>query len=415
MANVFMAAQAQPSAAALTTDREWGVVAASATGLLFSLGTLLLYTFGVFVQPLSQEFGWSRTQLSIALAISQYTFAFCSPVWGVALDRFGPRPALVTSVLGLSALVASLALLTPNIWHYYLTFAAAAVLGVAASPIGYSAILVQKFDRHLGLALGLSFMGVGLGAALLPPLAQAFVSGLGWREAYAALGALTLVITLPAALVATRGVTRAAPRTAGVDDTPVLPLIKTRAFILMCTIFLLLGVLSIGALANLVPIMVGRGFTPGGAAQVAAITGLAAICGRGGIGWVLDRFHAPYVVCAIALVAVVAFLLIAYSTGTASAYLIAILLGAVVGAEVDFTAFFVRRYFGQAAFSRLYGLTFGLFIIGSGTGPVLMSALYDRFGTYQTGALLFAAASAGVALLALAMPAYEQRHRGAAV
>lgn len=410
MADGFTAAQ--PGAAA-PTDREWVVVAASAFGLLFSLGTLLLYTFGVFVRPLSEEFGWSRTQLSVALAISQYTFAFCSPAWGVALDRLGPRPVLVTSVLGLSALVASLALLTPNIWHYYLVFAAVSFVAGAASPIGYSAILVRKFDRRLGLALGLSFMGVGLGAALLPPLAQALIGGLGWREAYATLGALTLAVTLPAALVATRGVARAAPRAAGADETPVLPLVRTRAFILMCTIFLLLGVLSVGALANLVPIMVGRGFTPQGAAQLAAVTGLAAICGRGGIGWVLDRFHAPYVVCAVALTAAAAFLLIAYGTGTASAYLIAVLLGAVVGAEVDFTAFFVRRYFGQAAFGRLYGLTFGLFIVGSGTGAVLMSAIYDRFGTYQTGALLFAAASAGVALLALAMPDY-QRHRGAA-
>jgi MFS family permease len=402
-------ATTQPGASALT-DREWAVVAASAFGLLFSVGTLLLYSFGVFVQPLSKEFGWTRTQLSIALAVSQYTFAFCSPFWGMAADRFGPRPILVMSVLGLSALVASLALLTPNIWQYYAVFGAVSFLAGAASPIGYSAILVQKFDRHLGLALGLSFMGVGLGAALLPPLAQALVGGLGWREAYVTLGALTLVVTLPAALVATRGVHRAAPRAAGASRQPVLPLIRTRAFILMCTIFLLLGVLSIGALASLVPIMVGRGFTPQGAAQVAAVTGLAAIAGRGGIGWVLDRFHAPYIVCAIALLATAAFLLMAYSTGTAAAYLIAVLLGAVVGAEVDFTAFFVRRYFGKAMFGQLYGLTFGLFIVGSGTGPVLMSASFDWFGTYQAGELLFAAASVGVALLTLAMPDYE-RHR----
>jgi len=278
---------AQPGAA--LTDREWTVVAATAFGLLFSLGTLLLYTFGVFVQPLSKEFGWSRMQLFIALAISQYTFAFCSPAWGVAVDRFGPRPVLVTSVFGLSALVASLPLLTPHIWHYYLVFAAVSFVAGAASPIGYSAILVQKFDRHLGLALGLSFMGVGLGAALLSPLAQALVGGLGWREAYATLGALTLVVTLPAALVATRGLQRAGPRAAGSDRLPVLPLIKTRAFVLMCTIFLLLGVLSIGALANLVPIMVGRGFTPQGAAQAAAV-GRSAGCSTGSM---LPTSYAP--------------------------------------------------------------------------------------------------------------------------
>ena len=73
---------------------------------------------------------------------------------------------------------------------------------------------------------------------------------------------------------------------------------------------------------------------------------------------------------------------------------------------VDFTAFVVRRYVGQDVVGRLYGVTYGLFIVGSGTGPVLMSTSFDRFGTYATGALVFAAASVGVALLTFAMPAY---------
>lgn len=390
------------------TDREWAVVAASAVGLILSLGTLLLYTFGVFAGPLTREFGWTRTQASGALAVSQYTFALCAPAWGLLIDRFGPRPVVVFSVFGMSAVVASLSLLTPNLWHYYLTFAAASFLAGAASPIGYSAVIVRKFERHLGLALGLTLMGVGIGAATLPPLAQFLVVRLGWREAFAVLGALTLAITLPAALVATRGTRRPALRAAasGADRKPVLPFIMTRAFVVMCVIFLLLGIISIGGLANLVPIMVGRGFSLAEAAQVAAVTGIATIAGRGGIGFVLDRVYAPYVVCAISLLAMASFLLIAYSTGVALAYLAAALLGMVVGAEVDFTAFFVRRYFGRDVFGQLYGLTFGVFIVGSGTGPVLMSASFDRFGTYQVGALLFAAASVAVALLTFAMPAY---------
>lgn len=404
--NGVVAAAPSPVGDPGPADREWTIVAASAIGLLFSLGTLFLYTFGVFVGPLSKELGWSRTQLAGALAVSQYSFAFCSPFWGLAVDRLGPRPVLVGSVLGLSALVASLALLTPPLWHYYAVFGAASFLAGAASPIGYSAILIRKFDRHLGLALGLALMGVGLGAAALPPLSQALVERLGWREAYAILGALTLVVTLPAALLATRG-GHQRPSLVAAGQGSVVGLIQTRAFILMCIIFLLLGIISIGGLANLVPIMIGRGFTPQAAAQIAGVTGLATIAGRGGIGFVLDRVHAPFVVCAVSLLAAIAFVLFAYSTGVAWAYLGAVLLGAVVGAEVDFTAFFVRRYFGKDLFGRLYGLTFGLFLIGSGTGPILMSASFDRFGSYTVGASLFAIASVGVALLTFAMPRYR--------
>jgi MFS family permease len=386
-------------------DRNWSAVAAATVGLIFSQGTLLLYTFGVFARPLGAEFGWSRTQLAVALAVGQYTFALSAPVWGALIDRFGPRPVLVESVVCLSALIGSLALLTPHLWHYYLVFAAVSLCAGAASPLGYSAVLVRKFDQHLGLALGLALMGVGIGAAVLPPVAQALTAAFGWRQAYAVFGAVTLAVTLPAALVATRGTGRPASHRARVATASVLPYVRTRAFGLMCAIFLLLGAVSVGTLASLVPIMIGRGFSPQEAAGIAGVTGLVAIAGRGGIGWVLDRVHPPYVVAAVALLALCAFLLLAYGQGTASAYLIAGLLGAVIGSEVDFTAFLVRRYFGSAVFGRLYGLAFGIFIVGSGTGPVLASTSFDRFGSYRPGALLFAAASVAVVLLALVMPA----------
>ncbi len=384
-------------------DRGWGIVAACTVGLVFSLGTLLLYTFGVFVRPLVTEFGWSRTQLAGALAVSQYTFAVSAPVWGLLIDRFGPRPVIVSSVLCISALVASLALLN-SLPQYYLTFAAISFLAGGASPIGYLAVLVRRFDRHLGLALGLALMGVGIGAAILPPLTGRLMADFGWREAYAALGLLTLVCTLPAALIATRGTGPVARLVPGTLRTPLWPLITSRAFVLMCVIFLLLGITSIGALTSIVPVMIGRGFSPQDAAGIAGLTGIAAILGRGGIGWVLDRVHPPTVVAAVATLALGAFLLMAYGDFPGAGYLIAALLGAVVGAEVDFTAFFVRRYFGGAVFGRLYGLAFGVFLIGTGTGPVLASAAYERFGSYQPGALLFAAAALVIVLLTFMMP-----------
>jgi MFS family permease len=388
-------------------DRQWGVVAASTVGLTLSLGTLLLYTFGVFVRPLTTEFGWSRTGVSGALALSQYTLALTAPLWGYLIDRFGPRPVMIPSVVCISALVGSLAFLTPHLWHYYLIFAAVSFFAGGATPIGYSAILVQKFERHLGLALGFALMGVGIGAAVLPPLSQALMAAFGWREAYATLGGLTFILTLPAALIATRGTQPLARLRGGVPQASVLPLIKTRAFVLMCSFFVLLGIISIGTLVELVPAMIGRGFTPQAAAQLAGITGLVAIAGRGGIGWIMDRVHAPYVVVCIALLGMCACLLVGFGEGAGSAYLAAALLGAVVGAEVDFTAFFVRRYFGKAVFGRLYGIAFGIFIVGSGTGPLLASAMFEHFGSYQPGALLFAAGCVVIVMLALAMPTYK--------
>ena len=106
---------ARPSHAYDYLDRDWATVGASAIGLILSVGKFPLYPFGVFVRPLAAEFGWSRTQLSGAVAVSQYAFAFSAPFWEILTDRFGPRAIILPSVVAISLLVASLALLTPNL------------------------------------------------------------------------------------------------------------------------------------------------------------------------------------------------------------------------------------------------------------------------------------------------------------
>lgn len=392
-------------------DRDWLAVAGSAVGLVFSVGTLSIYTFGVFVGPLSSEFGWSRTELFGALALSQYALALSAPVWGLLTDRFGPRPLILPAILLLSSLFASMALLTPHLWHLYLIFALFPILAGATGPLGYSAVIVRKFETKLGQALGLALMGVGLGAFLLPQVTQALVVSFGWRGAFAGVGLLTLVITLPAALIATRGLGQPVAAAPAQDAPSVLSMIRTRAFLLMCVLFVLIGTISVGALSHLVPLMTDRGLSPAVAASVASTAGLATLIGRGGLGWILDRVYAAYVLAAVAMMAVCAFLLLAFWHGLVAAYIAAALVGLVVGAEVDFVSFLIRRYFGMAVYGRLYGIAFGLFIVGSGTGPLLLGACFDRLGGYRPGLMLFAGLGVLVAALAFALPRYASPKR----
>lgn len=395
----------------LPQDRDWFAVAASATGLVFSIGTLSIYTFGVFVRPLTAEFNWGRAELFGALAVSQYALALSGPVWGMLMDRFGSRAIMLPSTVVLSLSFASLAFLTASLWQLYLVFALIPLLAGGASPLGYSAIIIRKFERKLGQALGLALMGVGLGAAILPPLAQALTGALGWRGAFASLGLITFLVTCPAAMVATRGVARPVPSSAGTELSAVLAIVRTRTFLLLCLLFILIGTISVGALAHLVPLMTDRGLTPDAAARVAALTGLAAIAGRGGLGFILDRVHASYVLATVALMAVAAYLLLGFAEGALANTIAAAFVGMVVGAEVDFISFLVRRYFSETLYGRLYGTAFGLFVVGSGSGPLLLGACFDRFGSYRPGLLLFSVLGCLVAALAFALPAYSSAKR----
>ncbi len=391
---------------AADTDRDWLTVAACGVCFLLSVGPLLIYIFGVFVRPLAGEFHWTRTQVATALITGQFMVAVTAPLWGWLIDRYGPRRIILPSIVGMALAFASLSLLPPHRWCLYLLYGLFTLLGGGASPIGYAAVLVRSFNRRLGLALGISLMGIGLGATLLPPLAQYFVGHYGWRTAYAALGIITLVVTVPAALVATRNARLPLPNRLR-ERVDVLPLIGTRAFLVMSAVLTLIAIAAGGAFATLVPMLVDRGNNPAEAARIAGLAGIAVIAGRGGVGWLLDRFNAARLLALVSFAVITSLLLLIYAHGRLPDAVAALLLGSVMGAEVDFTAFLVRRYFGNAAFSRVYGVAFGLFALGTGIGPFLLGMSFDRAGGYNPGLLLFIGLSLVAALGTFAMPSYK--------
>ncbi len=388
-------------------DRDWSAVWASAAGLVFSLPTLTIYPFGVFVLPVGHELGWTRGQMSGALSFSAITLITGSLLWGVALDRFGARRTIIASVCGLGLSIGLFALLRPPLWHLYAVFIIAPLCAGAASGLGYSGVLVRRFSRRLGLAVGLSLTGVGLGAGIVPLLTQSLIDHFGWRSAYAVLGLLALVVGVPSAIVATRHANQSTgPVLSRAEEVPVLPLVRTRTFLLICLTFFLLSTASIGTLTHLVPMMIDRGFSPDTAARIAGLTGLSTLISTGVIGWALDRVHAPYILCVSSLCLAGSCLLLASRNDLSSSIMAAVVLGLFVGSEVDYLTFLIRKYFVRSAFGRLYGLAFSAFILGP--GALLLGYSYDHYQRYRPGLLLFVLLSVLAAALALGLPRYER-------
>ena len=193
----------------------------------------------------------------------------------------------------------------------------------------------------------------------------------------------------------------------GRNVVPILPLVRTRRFALICAVFLLLGLITVGTLVHLVPLMIGRGLAPARAATIAGLTAFASLVSRGVVGWILDRVQVSHVIAATTLVAVVALLILGFDPGHGGYYAAVILLGAAIGGEVDFAGFLIRRHFPAAVFGRLYGLLFLVFTLGTGTGPIVMGLSFDRLGGYRPGLLLFAALGVVAGATALAIPRYD--------
>jgi cyanate permease len=276
------------------------------------------------------------------------------------------------------------------------------------SPVPYGVVISHWFNRHRGLALGLSMMGIGIGSVVVPILAQRLITIFGWRTAFAMFGVAVLLLPLPiiAALLQDdpeerglqpdgdekRQVSNLAPHDK--EGLSWREIWHSPTFWVLICIFSLAGASVHGVVLHISAILTDRGVTTERAALATSLVGAAVIIGRLGSGYLLDRLFAPRV--AILFYGATALGIAMLCTGmNGSLALVAAFLGGLgMGAEVESMGYMISRYFGLAAFGTAYGHAFGAFMISGAAGVLLMGAGYDRFHSYTVPL-----ASLGVAMV----------------
>lgn len=373
--------------------RGWRLVLAAATGVGLGITGLTFYTLGIFIGPLSQEFGWSRTALASATILTTLTTLLLGPVVGRLADRFGGRRVGLVSLVGLAAGLAGMSLIGADLWSFYLAFGIAMVLGAGTLPIVWTRAVNAGFDKARGLALGLTLTGTGVCAILAPPFTQWLIADHGWRTAYLGQAALVLVIGLPVVWMLFHevgGKGAAAPGRPKVAQPgfTASQARRTRQFWMLGVGFLFASFAVSALIVHLVSILTGGGLARDVAVWAASLLGFAIIAGRLGIGLLVDRFYAPLVAFGILVVAGIAcLLLLVPGGGLPLALLCVVLIGLAAGAEVDLVAYLASRYFGMRAYGEIYGWQLGFFALGAGLGPMGVGRLYDATGSYLVGLL----------------------------
>jgi MFS family permease len=400
----------------------WWIVFACACGLLVGAGSILIFSFGVFLKPVTAELGISRGDLSAGLGISAWFVALACPIVGWLIDRFGTRRVMIPGILLFALAVASFGLMPANaLLLVYAIFCIAGFISGVQTPIPYAAVIAHWFDRERGIALGIATAGVGLGVALIPQLAALLIRHFGWRDAYFGLGLAVVVLAFIPVALFVRDPPRAqssksdrhADATAALPGIGAAATLRTGNFWTLSVAFFL-GVMAInGTIVHIVALLTDRGIPLQVATGALSIAGLAIIIGRIICGWCLDRFWGPYVAACFFVLPMFGIALL----GSAFAYPIpligAALCGAGIGAEIDLMAFFVSRYFGLKAYGKIYGLMFMLFNIGTGLGPALAGAAFDRFHAYTQIFAVYEVALAVTCLLLVRLGPYAypaQRH-----
>ena len=382
-----------------------GVVFATMVGLATGVASINLFAIGIFQGPITAEFGWSQTEYAVVTLIGTIVTVVSSLYIGKLFDRQGVRRWAIIGIILFALALISLYWLTPSLLHFYAVFALIPIIGAGTSSIAYSRVVAAWFDRRRGQAFGAALAGIGIGGAVLSSVSQFLIDAVGWRGAYAGLGILTLLVTLPIVLWKLRDT----PSEVGLgldgrvpsdsqdisSETSVARFgepvrlgytakesRRLPRFWWMFAAFLLLAFAIGGVLIPLVPILRARGIDPAQAAAVQGALGLALIVGRAFAGFLMDRYFAPYVAASILIFPIIGVVLLALDASSTTALVAAVCIGLAAGAELDVIAVLITRYFGNVAYAENYGWQYAAWTFGSGTAVIATNRAFDVLGTH---------------------------------
>ncbi|MDO8634712.1 MAG: MFS transporter [Dehalococcoidia bacterium] len=392
----------------------WWIVIAS--GVIWATAIGSYQTFGVFLKPIQNEFGWGRAVTASAFLISGLTAAILAPVTGTLSDRFGPR--LVVTCSGIVSTTGYfLVSLVHTQWQLYGVFVLMGTVMTFSVPI--QATISRWFTLRRGLALGLAGIGGGLGQALWPPLAQFLIDHFGWRQAYLILGAILGVIMVSAAQVIkgrpeAKGLLPygekegAAGQALNINKKPALTLsqaVRTRTFWMILAAIACASLTLQMILVHLVPYTTDPeiGLSSIVAASLLSTIGWTNVLGKVAMGAISDRIgpRATLAICYGIAGAAMLWLLAAKELWML--YLFAAVLGFCYGGWIPVRSAVIGSLFGLSSMGAVLGVIETGANTAGATGSMLGGYIYDVTNSYHQafilGAILFFSATILVILL----------------
>jgi len=379
--------------------RDWLLVLAC-LGCQIGMGTGG-YVFPVFLIPVTEELGWSRTTYALANPIMSTSVALIGPLVGWLADRRGPRAVLVAGSLLMSAsLMAAGRMQTPTQFYVIALGIGIAVACLGDLPTG--AAIARRFRERRGVALGLVYIGSNIGGALVPLVGMALATGASWRTALTGIGGALWIILLPLALSVNAPPGRAADDGESADGFSWREAVRQRDFWLLFWVLFAFYLYRLGLNTHLVAFLRDLGYSSLEAAGSFSLTLAIGILGKLLAGAVADRLGArPAVLANFTLIAIASLLLLFPNVrGALPAFLV--LHGFATAAEDVVIPLIIAQRFGSEHLGRIYGLLLLALVPGGILGPIVAGRVYDLYESYTPVFTAFAIANVtAVAALAL--------------
>ena len=368
----------------------WPLPLVSAIGL--GIGVAQIYSFGLFIAPLQNAFGWSRTAASSGLTVLSAVLLL-APVAGTLIDRWGPRRIAIPGMLFYCLALAALSLTGASLWTWWLLWGLIGFGTLTIQPTTWLSAVTSRFDQARGLALSVAMCGSGLAAMILPLVTNHLLLSFGWRGAYMALGGIFAAVSIPLLLLFFRDARDLTAKSAGPGSKSRAPAAiaialaeaarSSRFWKLAIVSFLVVAAIT-ALLVHFVSIMTWKGLSRTHAAEMAGLIGIGSIAGRLITGVLLDRINGSIVgAVGFSLPILVLLTLIFMDASMALTAAVALVFGLTLGCEVDVLGYLSSRHFGLRSFGSVFGTFIGLQSLAVGVGPAAAAYVFDRTGSYH--------------------------------
>lgn len=383
----------------LTLRQQVLVVFGVAVGLACGLGPVLVGFVSIGLKPMAASFNWSRADVAALPSLALVGVAIGAPLLGYIADRKGWKKVMAFTVTFLSLGLLALSVAPPS--HAYIVVVALfmGIFGAATMPSGWVSVISLNFDRRLGMALGLAMIGVGAGTAAMPVISGKLLAIMDWRQAYASVAGICLLLGLFAHQLTFRSLGAGRIRSdpdgelsrndstdAGLpgEGLSLAEAIRGYRFWVLGFVASVVYCTTMGAVLHLASYATDRGISPAVAAQSVGWFGLAMALTRFGVGLILDKVFAPFVACSVFLIGATGLYLLTANIVQTDWILplAAVLIGIATGAEGDVVPYLTRKYFGVRALGSLYGLFFSFITLGGAFGAYAYGLAFDLLKSY---------------------------------
>jgi sugar phosphate permease len=359
-----------------------------ATGFLslFSIVGIAFYGLPFFYDFWMEDFGWSRATVTSGNAVGKVILALFAFLTGWIVDRFGPRRVMLIGILLGGIALIGLGRMT-SLWLFYLFYFINALAYMSGGPLPNQVLISRWFDSSRGKAMGIAYIGIGVGGMLVPLIANWLNQSFGWQNALMILGFGMIIIAFPMIwFIKDNPGSRLIHSGLEKEKIPFHTILKKRnVYLLIIGSMLSIAAVS-GTSQNLkLFFSFDLGYTQIQSAGIMSLVLASSIIGRLLMGWLADKLPKKYVMILIfTLVSCSIPLLYAAST-PGVIYLFAIIFGIALGGDYMIIPLMAAELFGVRILGRIMGVIISADVLGEALAPVLVGWLRDQSGSYTTG------------------------------